>query len=93
MYKITYSFFLISYSHGELHNLQEFEQGEMTDDNFDGYENDPTLHSNLETVDKSIPSTTSRSLLKTRLSGHGQSLDDDTISYYNRYVFIDDKKG
>ena len=77
--------FTCSYSYGELHNLQEFEQGEITDDNFDGYENDPSLQKNIENVDKSVPSATSRSLLKTRLSGHGQSLDDDTISYYNRY--------
>ena len=53
---------------------------------FDGYENGPSLRSNIENADKSIPSTASRSLLKTRLSGHGQSLDDDTISYYNSEI-------
>ena len=74
----------LSYSHGELHNLQEFEQDEEKEDPFDGYENAPSLNFCIEKGDKSIPSTASRSLLKTRLSGHGQSLDDDTISYYNR---------
>ena len=76
--------FIFSYSHGELHNLQEFEQDDAKEDHFDGYENAPSLHFSIEKGDKAIPSTTSRSLLKTRLSGHGQSLDDDTISYYNR---------
>ena len=62
--------FICSYSYGELHNLQEFEKGEISDDNFHGYENDPSLQNDIENVDKSAPSATSRSLLKTRLSGH-----------------------
>ena len=79
--------FTISYSHGELHNLHEFEQASASDDHFDGNEVHPTLH--IDPVQNTdVNHKTSIQLMnKDRLSGHGQSLDDDTVSYYNRYAF------
>ena len=71
----------ISYSHGELHNLQEFEQAGTNNVKLKGADID---NSNSEKDDTYDYPTTTRPLLKNRILGHGQSLDDDTISYYNR---------
>ena len=66
-----------SYSHGELHNLQEFEQDDMSDEPFDDKEDQTTIHRKEDTLE-SLPNTVSS---KTRsLSGQDQSLDDETIS-------------
>ena len=55
----------------------------MSDENFDEKEDQTTMHRKEETLD-SLPNTVSS---KTRsLSGQDQSLDDETISYYNRCV-------
>ena len=55
----------------------------MSDEPFDDKEDQTTMHRKEDTLD-SMPNTTSS---KTRsLSGQDQSLDDETISYYNRCV-------
>ena len=55
----------------------------MSDENFDEKEDQTTMHRKEDTLD-SLPNTVSS---KTRsLSGQDQSLDDETISYYNRCV-------
>ena len=77
--------FTISYSHGELH---EFEQAGASDDHFDVNEVDPTLHIDLVQDTDVNPKTSIQLMNKDRLSEDGQSLDDDTISYYNRYGFL-----
>ena len=55
----------------------------MSDAPFDDKEDQTTNHRKEDTLD-SLPNTVSS---KTRsLSGQDQSLDDETISYYNRCV-------
>ena len=55
----------------------------MSDEPFDDKEDQTTIHRKEDTLD-SLPNTSSS---KTRsLSGQDQSLDDETISYYNRCV-------
>ena len=55
----------------------------MSDEPFDDKEDQTTIHRKEDTLD-SLPNTVSS---KTRsLSGQDQSLDDETISYYNRCV-------
>ena len=55
----------------------------MSDEPFDDKEDPTTMHRKEDTLD-SMPNTASS---KTRsLSGQDQSLDDETISYYNRCV-------
>ena len=74
-----------SYSHGELHNLQEFDQTGTKEEKFKDPDPDHSIHRHFEKEDSYDPPASSRTLIKNRLLGHGQSLDDDTISYYNRY--------
>ena len=74
-----------SYSHGELHNLQEFEQTGTKEEKFKGPDIDHSMHRNFEKDDSYDPPASTRPTLKNRLLGHGQSLDDDAVSYYNRY--------
>ena len=81
---IICNYLFTSYSHGELHNLQEFEQTDTNEEKFKDPDIDHSLHRNFEKDDSYDPPTSTRPLLKNRLLGHGQSLDDDTISYYNR---------
>ena len=55
----------------------------MSDEPFDDKEDQTTIHRKEDTLE-SLPNTVSS---KTRsLSGQDQSLDDETISYYNRWV-------
>ena len=55
----------------------------MSDEPFDDKEDQTTNHRKEDTLE-SLPNTVSS---KTRsLSGQDQSLDDETISYYNRCV-------
>ena len=51
---------------------------------------DTSKHAKFDQVNEHNPKPSTRQLHKKRLPGQGQSIDDDTISYYNRYLKIQD---
>ena len=69
-----------------MHNLQEFEKvDDASDKIFEENEMDTSKHAKLDQVNELNPKPSTRPLHKKRLPGQGQSIDDDNISYYNRY--------
>ena len=70
-----------------MHNLHEFEQVSGKDDHFSGNEDNTTRHIDLA-QDAVVNSKTSIKFMnEAALCGHNNTADDDSISYYNRYIF------